>query len=64
MWCRVCASEQVAPARLALGYTTCLTCGETKARQKKHTIAPMAKSNYVVITNPETLKQLNKYAKY
>jgi hypothetical protein len=37
----------------------CLTCGEREAVKRKHTIAPMHKSNYLVITNLDDLKGLN-----
>ena len=50
--------DHVLDARYRLGYTTCLKCGEIKARETKHTIAPMHKSNYMVITNREDLKGL------
>jgi hypothetical protein len=45
--------------RYKLGYTTCLKCGEVDARKTKHTIAPMHKSNYMVITNKLDLQGLN-----
>ena len=45
--------------RFRLGYTTCLTCGETAARQVKFTTAPINKSNYMLITNTAELAQLN-----
>jgi hypothetical protein len=32
--------------------------GEAAAKQKKHTVAPMTKSNYMLFTDPEMLKQL------
>ena len=45
--------------RRALGYDTCLGCGEEDASEVKHTIAPMHKSNYMVISDREDLKGLN-----
>jgi ribosomal protein L37AE/L43A len=51
--------DHVLHGRWRLGYTTCLRCGEDIARQVKHTIAPMHKSNYMVITNQDDLKGLN-----
>jgi len=51
--------DHVLHGRWRLGYTTCLRCGEDIARQVKHTIAPMHKSNYMVITNHADLKGLN-----
>jgi len=38
---------------------TCHTCGEILAKQRRHTIAPLNKSNYVCITDLAMLKQLN-----
>lgn len=56
-WC----GADVAPARWALNIQTCLSCGENQARaeRKKWCIAPMHKSNYVLITDKEDLKGLN-----
>tara|TARA_Y100000816_G_C25627893_1_gene334930 strand:+ start:132 stop:335 length:204 start_codon:yes stop_codon:yes gene_type:complete len=51
--------KNYSPERKALGHDTCLDCGETEARRRKHTIAPMHKSNYMVISNLEDLKGLN-----
>jgi ribosomal protein L37AE/L43A len=45
--------------RYEIGYTTCMKCGEEAARQHKHTIVPMHKSNYIVVTNREDLKGIN-----
>ena len=46
-------------ARFRLGYTTCLDCGDTAARQVVFTTAPINKSNYMLITNVTELAQLN-----
>lgn len=51
--------EEISVGRLALGYTTCLWCGELEAKKVKHTIAPLNKSNYVLVTDLTMLKQLN-----
>ena len=61
--CRICGDD-VRPQRWALGYRVCLLCGEEAARQERTgwTVAPMAKSNYVVVTDLQLLKGLNKYA--
>ena len=56
--CIVCGSE-VAHARWALGYKTCLPCGEAAAKQVKRTVAPMHKSNYMLITDLADLRGLN-----
>ena len=60
-YCTHCG-DPVPGARAALGYRLCLWCGEEAARATRHTVVPMAKSNYVVVTDFELLKGLNKYA--
>jgi hypothetical protein len=47
--------------RFRLGYAVCLSCGDEIAelKTKQYTVAPMHKSNYVLITNREDLKGLN-----
>lgn len=59
MWCVKCQIEQVAPRRVEAGYRTCLRCGEADARKVRHTIVPMHKSNYVVITDRRDLMGIN-----
>ncbi len=56
--CSKCG-EVVPPLRAQLGYTLCLPCGEVTARQRRHTIAPLPKSNYMVFTDLSLLKGLN-----
>jgi len=56
--CVRCSGE-VHPRRSALGYDTCLVCGEVMARKRVYTVAPMHKSNYMLFTNPEDLKGIN-----
>jgi len=46
-------------ARFQLGYKLCLDCGDDAAHKVRHTIAPINKSNYMLITDYEQLKQLN-----
>lgn len=50
--------------RWAIGYKFCLPCGDTHAREarKSWTVAPMSKSNYILVTDRELLKGLNKNA--
>jgi len=36
-----------------------MECGEQQARRRKHTIAPLHKSNYMVISNRAELLGLN-----
>ena len=56
--CVDCGSD-IANGRYALGYKTCLKCGEKHALKYKHCIVPMPKSNYIVVTDLELLKGLN-----
>lgn len=56
--CSKCG-DHVLTARWRLGYKTCLACGEKQARQVKHTVVPMPKSNYIPVTNMELLIGLN-----
>jgi hypothetical protein len=58
--CIICGSE-VAHQRWALGYKTCLPCGEAAslAVKRSRTIAPMHKSNYMLITDLDDLKGIN-----
>ena len=57
----VCArcGETYSAKRANVGYHLCLLCGEEDARSRRHTIAPMHKSNYMLISNPDDLKGLN-----
>lgn len=56
--CVVCGGF-IDHARYKLGYKLCKPCGEAAAREKRHTIAPLNKSNYMLITDLSQLKQLN-----
>lgn len=49
----------ISSGRYKLGYRTCLVCGDNAASQRKHTIVPMPKSNYIVVNDPALLKGLN-----
>jgi len=59
-FCRHCG-DTVSEARWELGYRLCLFCGEDAAREERSSwcIAPMHKSNYVLISNTSDLKGLN-----
>jgi ribosomal protein L37AE/L43A len=57
-FCRECG-EPIRTARYALGYKLCLLCGDEAAKKVIHTSAPLNKSNYMYISDPETLKDLN-----
>jgi hypothetical protein len=56
-WC----GDDVASGRWALGIRCCLTCGETQAVKARASwcVAPMHKSNYMLITNRQDLAGLN-----
>ena len=56
--CRECGDE-IENARWALGYKHCMVCGDFLAKERKFTVAPMNKSNYMLITDDSLLKQLN-----
>jgi ribosomal protein L37AE/L43A len=56
--CREC-HDPFAVERFRLGYTTCLACGDKQARAVTFCTAPINKSNYMLITDINTLKQLN-----
>jgi hypothetical protein len=60
MFCINCDAE-IPEQRYALKYKTCLKCGEVEAVKERSSwcIAPMHKSNYVLVTNKEDLVGLN-----
>lgn len=60
MLCIKCGDD-VEDRRAKLGIKLCLICGEAaaKAARKSWTIAPMHKSNYMLITNRNDLIGLN-----
>jgi hypothetical protein len=53
--------DDIDPRRAALGYKLCLFCGEEAAREERKgwTIAPLHKSNYMLLTSKEDLKGIN-----
>lgn len=56
--CKIC-DESYPLERMKLGYALCLSCGDEIAKERRFTIVPMHKSNYVAVTNAVDLKQLN-----
>ena len=56
--CKLCGDD-FDEGRFRLGYAVCLMCGDELAKERKFTIAPLNKSNYVCITDMVMLKQLN-----
>ena len=59
MYSCIKCGELVATGRHKLGYKTCLACGDEEAKTKKHCVAPMHKSNYMLFTNADDLKGIN-----
>jgi|694.fasta_scaffold00799_22 hypothetical protein len=61
--CPSCYIEDIPLQRYALGYRTCLTCGEkqakTERRQKASMCIPINKSTPTYISDPSLLRQLN-----
>jgi hypothetical protein len=57
--CVACYAVRVEPARRYLKRPTCAGCGETEARAVRHTVVPMPKSNYILVTDLSLLKGLN-----
>jgi hypothetical protein len=53
--------DDIDPRRAALGYKLCLFCGEEAAKEERKgwTIAPLHKSNYMLLTSKEDLKGIN-----
>ena len=56
--CRECG-DTYPFERWALGYKFCLECGERLAKQRKFTVVPMHKSNYIACFNMADLKGIN-----
>jgi hypothetical protein len=61
--CSKCGIEEVESARAALGYTTCLTCGEAAAREEKERrkgriAIAFPKGAYQYITDEHPLEDL------
>jgi len=56
--CIRCHLPITPPERVAIGYCTCLTCGEHEARNRKFTVVPLNKGNYMVMPK-ELLPFLN-----
>lgn len=59
-YCRTCGDD-VSQPRWELGYRLCLFCGEDAARAERAgwCIAPMHKSNYMLMTSREDLQGIN-----
>ena len=57
--CTCCYAVRVEPHRARNPRPTCMACGEKLAKERKHTIVPMPKSNYIVVTDLSLLVNLN-----
>lgn len=57
--CNQCHYARVEPPRARLGFTRCMECAKSTPEQPTRTVAPMHKSNYMLITNLDDLKGLN-----
>lgn len=57
--CTNCYAVRVEPQRRHMARPTCMACGEKLAHQVKRTVVPLNKSNYMLFTDMEELKQLN-----
>jgi hypothetical protein len=56
--CKLCGM-QYAAERLSIGYAVCMPCGDDLASKVVRTVAPINKSNYMMITDMAMLRQLN-----
>lgn len=56
--CKLCG-DVFAEQRFRLGYAICLSCGDELANKVVRTVAPMHKSNYVLVTDRADLVGLN-----
>lgn len=56
--CKLCG-DVYDEQRFRLGYAVCCPCGDEIAKRVVRTVAPMHKSNYVLITDKTDLVGLN-----
>jgi ribosomal protein L37AE/L43A len=56
--CKLCGIGYDAE-RLSIGYAVCMPCGDDLASKVVRTVAPMHKSNYMMITDMSDLKGIN-----
>lgn len=57
--CTHCYAVRVEPQRAKMAKPTCAECGEKLAQRVRHTIAPLHKSNYTLITDRNELRGIN-----
>lgn len=59
-FCRLCGDDsELTQKRWAKGHKFCIKCGDEIAKSRKFCIAPMHKSNYMLITDRADLHGLN-----
>jgi hypothetical protein len=56
--CKLCG-DGYKYGRWKKGYAVCLPCGDEIAHERKFTIVPLNKSNYIAVSDMAMLKQLN-----
>ena len=56
--CKLCG-EAYEVQRMKLGYAICMPCGDEVAKERRFTVAPMHKSNYVAVFDRSDLIGLN-----
>ena len=56
--CRIC-KRPVLPVKRQEFTDLCIICGAYEARNTRHTVVPMHKSNYTVVTNRADLIGIN-----
>lgn len=56
--CKICG-EEYAEGRFKLGIVVCLSCGDALAKERRFTVVPMHKSNYMMVTNRDDLIGIN-----
>jgi ribosomal protein L37AE/L43A len=56
--CKLCG-EMYELERMQLGYAICMPCGDEVAKERRFTVAPMHKSNYVAVFDRSDLIGLN-----
>ena len=58
--CKLCGDYIIPPERFTkLSIAVCLGCGDDIAKERKFTVVPMHKSNYVACFNRDDLKGIN-----
>jgi ribosomal protein L37AE/L43A len=56
--CKLCG-DTYDIVRYRIGFRVCLSCGDEIAKSVKHTVVPMHKSNYMMVTNRDDLIGIN-----